>query len=297
MPVDGTALEGHLRDAVRQRYGESRAARYSISAEEFEIYVAAVVAKYAAGFTGSEKLELIASLRLEELVLARACTAGNATAWDEFLARFKATMRSMAVQITRSDSAGSDLADELYAELYGMPNREGRRTSKLDYYMGRGSLQGWLRTVLAQKHVDRCRAQSKNVSLEEQVEAGATFAAKDGAPVSGESARVAQSVEQALATLSNEERFLLASYYLDRRTLAEIGRQLGAHESTISRKLDRATIALRKTVRQDLQADGLSPGQCDDLLDQLDVRDLNVDIERNLRQERRQERSSETFKD
>ncbi len=297
MPVDGTALEGHLRDAVRRRYGEARAAHYGISEGEFELHVAAVVAKYGSEFTGSEKLELIASLRVEELALARACTAGNAAAWDEFLARFKQPMRSMAVQVTRDASAGHELADELYAELYGMPNREGRRTSKLDYYMGRGSLQGWLRTVLAQKHVDRCRTQSKNVSLEEQVEAGVSFAAREETPVPGEDARVARSVEQALASLSNEDRFLLASYYLDRRTLAEIGRQLSVHESTVSRKIDRATAALRKHVRHDLQADGLSPGQCDDLMAELDVRDLRVDVERNLRQERGQERSFQTFKD
>jgi RNA polymerase sigma-70 factor, ECF subfamily len=293
MPVNGTALEGRLREAIRQRYGESRAARYGVSEEEFELHVAAVVAKYGSGFTDSEKLELIASLHVEELVLARACTAGNGAAWDEFLARFRQSLRSMAVQVTRDDSAGRELAEDLYAELYGMPNREGLRTSKLDYYMGRGSLQGWLRTVLAQKHIDRCRTQSKNVSLEEQVEAGVSFAASEAVPMPADSGRVARSVERSLANLSNEERFLLASYYLDRRTLAEIGRQLSVHESTISRKLDRATVALRKQVRQDLQADGLSPGQCDDLLAELDVRDLNVDVERNLRQERR----LQTFKD
>lgn len=297
MPVDGNALEDRERDAVRQRYGESLAARYGISEEEFERQVAAVVGRYAAGFSAAERLELIASLHVEELSLARACTAGNAVAWDEFLGRFRHALRSMAVQITREDSAGADLADELYAELYGMPNRDGRRTSKLDYYMGRGSLQGWLRTVLAQKHVDRCRAQSKNVSLEEQVEAGVSFAAKDGVPVAPDGGRVERSVKRALAVLSNEERFLLASYYLDRRTLAEIGRGLGVHESTISRKLDRATGALRKKIRQDLQADGLSPGECDDLLAELDVRDLNVDLEAHLKQERRQERSFEAFKD
>jgi RNA polymerase sigma-70 factor (ECF subfamily) len=286
MPVEGTALEAHLREAVRQRYGESRAARYDVSEDAFEQHVAAVLGRYAAGFSEADKLELIASLHVQELVLARACSAGNAAAWDEFLTQFKRALPSMAVQITRDDAAGHDLADELYAELYGMPNRDGRRVSKLNYYMGRGSLQGWLRTVMAQKHVDRCRKQSRNVSLEEQVEAGAHFAAKEEVPVVPEVARVARSIEQALRTLNSEDRFLVASYYLDRRRLAEIGRQLGMHESTISRKLDRATERLRKQVKQILQADGLSPGECDDWMAELDVRDLNVDVEGKLRQER-----------
>ena len=43
------------------------------------------------------------------------------------------------------------------------------------------------------------------------------------------------STEEAIAALDPEERFILASYYLDDRTLAVIARMLGVHESTISR--------------------------------------------------------------
>jgi RNA polymerase sigma-70 factor (ECF subfamily) len=197
----------------------------------------------------------------------------------------------MATQITRDDGAGRELADGLYAELYGMPNREGRRISKLQYYMGRGSLQGWLRTVLAQKHVDRCRSRAKEVSLEEQEEAGNRFAAPEKAAAPAGDERVARCVDQALSGLSSEERFLLASYYLDRRTLADIARQIGVHESTVSRKLERIAGTLRKKLRQQLQAGGLDPMQCDELMAELDVRDLNVDVEGRLRQEP----SAETF--
>jgi RNA polymerase sigma-70 factor (ECF subfamily) len=127
------------------------------------------------------------------------------------------------------------------------------------------------------------------VSLEEQVEAGAWFAAKDDAATLDGDGRVAATVEQVLAALSSEERFLLASYYLDRCTLAEIGRQLGVHESTISRKLDRLTDSLRKKIQHQLAAGGLNARQCNDLLAELDVRDLHVDVERQLRQERNTE--------
>jgi len=89
--------------------------------------------------------------------------------------------------------------------------------------------------------------------------------------------------------LSNEDRFVLASYYLDRRTLAEIGRLLGMHESTISRKLDRLKDTLRKRIRQQLESSGLDARQCDEMISELDVRDLNVDVEGKLRQERRAE--------
>lgn len=286
MPVEETAVEGPLREAIRQRYVESRAVLYGISEDDFERHVGGVLARFATEFSDAERLEVVAALHVEELALARACTAGNAAAWDEFVARFRSPLHAMAVQITREGRAGDDLAGELYAELYGIPNREGRRVSKLDYYMGRGSLQGWLRTVLAQKHVDRCRASVRTVSLEEKVDAGVQFVAKEALPVDTDTTRITRSVVQALATLSPEERFVLASYYLDRRRLADIGRQLGVHESTISRKLDRAAAALRKVVRRDLQASGMTLTECEQLMTELDVRDLDLDFDGILRQER-----------
>jgi RNA polymerase sigma-70 factor, ECF subfamily len=108
--------------------------------------------------------------------MARACSAGNDLAWNDFVGRYRPEMVAMARQIARDEATGRELADGIYAELYGMPNREGKRVSKLDYYMGRGSLKRWLRTVLAQQHINRCRLLERDVSLEEQVEAGVTFA-------------------------------------------------------------------------------------------------------------------------
>ena len=51
------------------------------------------------------------------------------------------------------------------------------RSSKLVFYTGRGSLEGWLRTVMAQEFINRYRKQKRTVSLEEQTEEGVQFAA------------------------------------------------------------------------------------------------------------------------
>jgi RNA polymerase sigma-70 factor, ECF subfamily len=274
-------------EAIGRRYGESAAERYGVSLERFVQIVTAVVLRYAGNASEAEQLELVAALRVGELAMARACSAGNEKAWEVFLTRYRAPLYEAAYRIAKDEDAGRELADGLYGDLYGVPNDKGRRISKLDYYMGRGSLEGWLRTVLSQQYVDRYRAQSKNVSLEEQVEAGVSFAA---GPVEDETVadvRVAAGVAQALSGLSSEERFLLAAYYLDQRTLVEIGRQLNVHESTISRKLERLTTDLRKRVRKRWQAAGLSPRRCDELLQELDVRDLNIDVAANLQQETR----------
>lgn len=284
-PVLGAAV----REAIAARYEESGAARFGITPGVFQSWAGGAVARYGAGWSEREQKELAAGLHVEELVLARACAEGNEDAWRELMARFGAQMHRAAAQMTREEAAGRELADSLWAELYGRENREGRRVSRLESYMGRGSLGGWLRTVLAQRHVDRCRAQRNDASLEEQMEAGVAFAAPAEAEAAAPDARLNAAVSAALQELGSEERFLLAAYYLDGQKLAAIGRQLGVHESTVSRKLEKVTSGLRKRVRKRLMAEGIERRRCDELLADLDVRDLDVNVGRDLGQEKKME--------
>lgn len=272
---------------IGSRYGESGAGRYGIAPEMFQQHVAFVVVRYGADFDEAEKLALVRSLRIEELVLARACSAGNEAAWNDFIARFRGELYQAASRISKDDAAGHELADGLYAELYGLPNQEGRRVSKLDYYMGRGSLGGWLRMVLAQRYVDRCRSHAKDVSLDEQQESGVSFAAVAETSAALPDERVNEIVAQTLAELNREERFLLAAYYLDQQTLAAIGRQLGVHESTVSRKMEKLTATVRKRIRKRLLSSGMDARRCEETLEDMDVRDLNIDVVANLRQEKK----------
>lgn len=49
---------------------------------------------------------------------------------------------------------------------------------------------------------------------------------------------------EALAGLTARERMILACYYVDQLTLAEIGRMMGERESTVSRQLEAARTLL-----------------------------------------------------
>jgi RNA polymerase sigma-70 factor (ECF subfamily) len=280
-PSLGTAVSM----AISALYSGSGASRYAIAPEQFLQLVTAVVTKYAAGALESEQLLLLEKLHLEELILARACSAGNDAAWDTFLNRFRASLYESAYRIAGNDATGRELADELYADLYGIPNPDGRRISKLDYYMGRGSLEGWLRTVLAQRHIDRCRSHAKTVSLEEQIESGVSFPSPANPVTNLPDPRLTVALTYTLDELTPEDRFLLASYYLDQQTLAQLARTLHVHESTMSRRLDRITTQLHKHVVKRLRVSGLSARQCDELLDELDVRDLSLDLNTKLRQD------------
>ena len=198
---------------------------------------------------------------------------GNNSAWEIFLTRFREKLYLAALRIAREDSAARDLADTLYADLYGTSTRDGQRVSKLASYTGRGSLEGWLRTVLAQEYVNRYRRTKRLVSLEEESEEGVQFAAPEAQPCASADTRLEQATDEVLASSLPEDRAVLGAYYLDGRTLAEIARMLGVHESTISRKLDKLAKSLRKQILAALTRRGMSRRQAEEALE-VDVRDL-----------------------
>lgn len=267
-------------------YQTSKAHKFDISQPEFEKWVLGVAQKYLpAEVTQAEAEDFVGNLRLEDLALARACAAGNERAWEQFMHRFRELLYDAALGIAKESSQAKDLADSIYADLYGMHEREGQRVSKLSSYMGRGSLEGWLRTVIAQEFINRYRSRKRLVSLEEEEEEGSQFAAPDPVPAASSDSRVDTVIDQCLAALDGESRAILSAYYLDGRKLAEIGRMLGFHEATASRKLDRITKALRKSIREGLLKQGMSKRQADEALE-TDVRDLAIDVRKSLAQEK-----------
>jgi RNA polymerase sigma-70 factor, ECF subfamily len=257
----------------------SGAAEFGLDSAAFASILERIVAKYLS--RGQDPSSFCRSLRLKELALARACAAGNERAWNIFLSQYRERLYGSALAIAREESAARELADSVYAELYGLHAPAGHRVSKLAYYDGRGSLDNWLRSVLAHEFADCHRRERHQVSLEEQVEAGREFAAHEDLSPHSPDPDLGRVTDEALAATSAEERLLLASYYLDGQTLAEIAIMLGVHESTVSRRLERTVRAIRKNILRGLRRRGLSRGQAREALE-VDVRDLAVDVCRYL---------------
>jgi RNA polymerase sigma-70 factor, ECF subfamily len=278
-------VESAVADLLPELHAKSGCEKIGLAPESFADILCDVATKYLPAITSHEEARtFLLTLRVEELALARACAAGNNPAWEIFLTRYREKLYQAALRIAREDSAARDLADSLYAELYGTSTRDGERICKLASFTGRGSLEGWLRTVLAQEFVNRYRRTKRLVSLDEESEDGAQFSAPEPEPVPSTDSRLESATDAALAALPNEDRMVLAAYYLDGRTLAEIARMLGVHESTISRKVDKLAKSLRKKILAGLVQQGMARRQAEEALE-VDVRDLQVDIRRSLAQE------------
>jgi RNA polymerase sigma-70 factor, ECF subfamily len=267
-----------------EHYAESGAGRFGIDAAGLATLLTEVMKQREPSAQPADVQSALSSLRLEELVLARACMAAHDAAWEIFLTRYRSAMYEAAYKVAHDEATARALADSIYAELYGVGQRGESHTSKLYYYLGRGSLAGWLRTVVAQEYVNQYRRTRRETSLEKAIEDGTQFPAVEPADTPPVDARVTAATASELAALDAQDRFLLAAYYLDRRTLAEIAKLLRVHESTISRKLERAATGLRKRIRKRLIAAGMSARQADEAMQDVDVRDLPVNVRKTLGQ-------------
>jgi RNA polymerase sigma-70 factor (ECF subfamily) len=288
-----SAVQAVVNELLAELHAKAGCERIGLTRESFAVILCEVGTKYGAA-SETDARAFFLSLRVDELALARACVAGENSAWEIFLTKFREKLYLSALRIAREDSAARELADGLYADLYGTTTREGQRVSKLASYTGRGSLEGWLRTVLAQEYVNRYRRTKRLVSLDEESDEGVQFRAPDPEPEIPADNRLARVTDDVLAGLPAEDRMVLSAYYLDGRTLAEIARMLGVHESTISRKLDKLAKTLRKQILASLTQSGMSRRQAEEAME-TDVRDLQVNIRHSLRQGLAQETAPAAF--
>jgi RNA polymerase sigma factor (sigma-70 family) len=140
---------------------------------------------------------------------------------------------------------------------------KGAERSLFRYFHGRSSLKTWLRAVLAQRHIDSIRAgrRFEELAEDETCDGGPRTQHRPPVqPVDPHRERYVASFTRALQTaldrLDPQEKERLRLYYAEEKTLAEIGRLLGEHESSVSRHLDRVRRDLRQAV-EDLLRHGI----------------------------------------
>jgi RNA polymerase sigma-70 factor (ECF subfamily) len=212
-----------------------------------------------------------------DLELVTECLRGSEAAWEEFLLRYRGRIFAFALSMCREASAAEEIASAVCTDLYGVrADANGVRGSKLGSYSGRGSLEGWLRTLVAQAYVERHRRERRFVPLSERAETGTGERVIEGADI-----RLEQALDKALGELSGEQRLVLAAHYLDGRTFAEIGRMTGRHESSVSRLCGKSTAFVRKRTTHFLRAAGMSLDEAQEAMGS-DVRGISLDVRKRL---------------
>lgn len=271
---------------------------FGITSEAFKDSITKTLTKFLeasseAPATESELADFFEQIQAEDLFLALACANGNERAWWEFDQQHRSYLERVARHLAKTDVDAQEVIDSVYVELYGTRVVDGARVSKFATYSGRGSLRGWLRTVIWHSLVDLHRASHDEVSLDEMTEnvgegaAHATFAV----PAAGgedemidditrrryQAATVA-SIDSAFSSLEDHEKLLLLYYHVEQLKLREIARLVEnensplrewfqrklqrreknpggrIHESTVMRWLDKSYSKILQSFRTDLQA-------------------------------------------
>ena len=164
---------GLTRSLVERLYRQAKAERWRVPTDRFGRALEASAERAFAGRTpDARELErYLASLHLEDLALACACASGDEQAWEHFVLEQRPLLYRAADALDPGGGA-RDLADSLYADLFGLGDRAGERQSLFRYFHGRSSLTTWLRAVLAQRHVDRLRTHRRLDALPDEESAG-----------------------------------------------------------------------------------------------------------------------------
>ena len=245
-------------EALRTRlHTEAGAGRWHVSPDAWHTALAASVTRAFDGRHPSpaDVERYLRGLHLDDRALAVGCAAGDEEAWQHFVLTFRPVLYRAAAAIAPGGDA-RDLADGLYAELFGLGGTDGARRSLFRYFHGRSSLSTWLRSVLAQRHVDRLRVQRRIEPLPETVDG--EDALPDTRPLPDPDrlrflALMRLVLTAALGRLESRDRLRLACYHAQQMTLSQIGRLLGEHEATVSRHLTRTRGLIRTWVEECLR--------------------------------------------
>jgi len=239
-----------------------------------------------------EIIDFLQHIQADDLFLAMACANGNERAWWEFDQQHRAYLERVARHLARTEIDAQEVVDTVYVELYGTRVVDGERVSKFATYSGRGSLRGWLRTVIWHSLVDLHRASHDEVSLDEMTETvgeSYTHASFANTKLGGEDEMIEQiakdryrkatltAIENAFASLDNHEKLLLLYYHVEDLKLREIARMVEnsasplrdwfqrksanresnpdsrIHESTIMRWLEKSYAKVLKLFRTELR--------------------------------------------
>jgi RNA polymerase sigma-70 factor len=246
-------------DALYARCTEG-APNYGISSETFHASIRTAIDKYLVDHQNGtapapdQIRQFINELQLTDLYLALACAKGNEHAWWEFDQNFRGYIERIARHLASAETDAEEVIDSVYVELYGTRVVNEVRQSKFATYTGRGTLRGWLRTVVWHAVIDLHRARHDEVSIDDWSESGGEVHDRPGWRAEargGESAMVDKitreryraatvaALDRSLATLDDHEKLLLLYYHVEGLKLREIARLVEEPASPLRRWFQR----------------------------------------------------------
>lgn len=228
-------------------------------------------------------LTALARVETDDLYLACACADGDPVALAAFDAHLLPTIDGAVRRIGRSDEFVTEIQQRIRHRLFVQDDNDRRRI--LDY-TGQGALRNWLRAAAVRLALNLKKSVGREDALEERFEQELVSPASDPElhAIKGQlRSEVKQALEEALRSLSAEERNLLRLHLVDGLSIDKLGVLFQVHRSTTARRIERARQeVLRHTRERLMERAGVSPSDMNDVLN-LVKSQLDVSISRFLR--------------
>jgi RNA polymerase sigma-70 factor, ECF subfamily len=250
VPGIAARIEGHEDEvdaALQSRWDEARAAWPALTVAE-EKWLAAVGAGLVDATAPAARL---GELHAADLYLAQACAMGDAKAIAAFDDACRDTVLGSLRSMGLADDVIADVAQDVRAKLFA------GASPRIGTYTGRASLKTWTRTVATRAAVSRMRVKKPATTVDDEVLA-ALPSPDDGPDEQHFRAKykveLKAAFEEAMASLTPQQRNVLRHHYIDALSIDEIGALYGVHRTTAFRWLETARATLAKRTQSGFQS-------------------------------------------
>lgn len=220
------------------------------------------------------------------LYLCIACGLGVDAACKLLESKYFPALRACVAKFDHRADVVEDILQQVRARLLVGP------AARIRTYSGRGSLDGWLRTVARNAARDFLRAQGAGQRQSWQRPdtglAGAEYL-HSAPPSSPEDEAfgdtfapiIQRAITQSVRTLGSEERQLLYHYFVSDLCIDDLGRMYSVNRSTAARRILRNVRRIQRELRKELlpRLGQLEPGELESWVPLLFARlEMNVDV-------------------
>ena len=160
-----------------------------------------------------------------------ACREGDQEAFQALFEAYKDRVYSIALRYSGDPAAAMDIAQDTFVKLY----------SSIGEFRGESSLETWLYRVVVNRCLDHRRRVLRRVPfVGDLIEAGESILQRLV------KAEAAETVEQAVANLPEEQRIAVVMRYTEGRSYEEIAGILGCSRGTVASRMSRAHRTLER---------------------------------------------------
>jgi len=213
---------------------------------------------------GAPQLSDLDAIHAEELFLATACAAADQPALLQFERVYMSGVRPAIARIIHDPDEQKEVAQRLRTKLF-VASQD--RAPKISEYRGQGALAAWLRVAALREALDLRRQRRGDPNDGLGVLAGDELAREGEERVKDPElallrarygADLRRILNEVVASLPADDRAILRLHYADGIEMELLGRMLGVHRSTISRRLasirEAVSTGTRARIRETMRA-------------------------------------------